>query len=230
MIKFVFKWTLRVFILLVVLAVVAVLSIDPILRIVIQNRIRAQTGMDAQIGKFSLGLFSPTLTIKDFKIYNPPDFGGTPFLDIPEIHVEYDRAALRKSELHVTLLRFNLGEFDIVKNQAGQTNILSLGTLTKQAGKIHGTKSFTRETGLEFTGVDVLNVSLGRGQYIDLADQHNNRSQDFGISNCVIKNVKAEADLTALAAFIALRSGNFFDPFVDKKAVNGKLRFLSPLF
>ena len=61
------------------------------------------------------------------KIYNPPNFGGTLFLDIPEIHVEYDRAALAKKEIHITLLRFNLGELDIVKNQAGQTNIFSLG-------------------------------------------------------------------------------------------------------
>ena len=83
--------------------------------------------MDAEIGSVSLGLAEPTMTIQNLKLYNPPDFGGTPFLDIPEIHVEYDRAALARHELHVTLLRFNLGELDIVKNQAGQTNIFSLG-------------------------------------------------------------------------------------------------------
>ena len=34
---------------------------------------------------------------QNFKLYNPPDFGGTPFLDIPEIHAEYDRAALAQT-------------------------------------------------------------------------------------------------------------------------------------
>src|ERR1035438_6260925 len=127
--KWIFKWLLRLFILAVVLVVIFFLSLDTIVRLVMQNRIRAQTGMDAEIGKFSLGLLDPTITIKDFKLFNPPSFGGTLFLDIPEIHVEYDRAALAKRELHVTLLRFNLGELDIVKNDAGQTNIFAIATL-----------------------------------------------------------------------------------------------------
>ena len=105
------------------LIVIFFLSLDSILRVVIENRIRAQTGMDAEIGKFTLGLAEPTITIKDFKLFNPPSFGGTPFLNIPEIHVEYDRAALARHEIRVTLLRFNLGELDIVKNEAGQTNL-----------------------------------------------------------------------------------------------------------
>src|SRR5271170_3357712 len=118
--KFIFKWLLRLFILAVVLIVILFLSLDSILRVVVEHNIRAQTGMDAEIGKFTLGLAEPTITIKDLKLFNPPSFGGTLFLDIPEIHAEYDRAALAKSELHVTLLRFNLAELDIVKNQAGQ--------------------------------------------------------------------------------------------------------------
>ncbi len=216
--KWILKWTFRLFLLLVLLAVIAVFSIDPILRVVIQNRIRAQTGMDAEIGKFSLGLVSPTITIKELKLYNSPEFGGTPFLSIPEVHVEYDRTALAKSELHITLLRFNLGELVIVKNQSGQTNIFALAALpsVKKSGS-GGGKSFTRETGLEFTGIDALNVSVGKARYIDLADQRNNREQTFGIENCVVKNVKSEKDLGVLAVFIALRGGDFFSALIDPK-------------
>jgi hypothetical protein len=218
------------FLLLILLVVIAVFSIDPILRVVIQNRIRAQTGMDAEIGKFSLGLIEPTMTIKDFKLYNSPEFGGTPFLNIPEIHVEYDRSALTKSELHVTLLRFNLGELDIVKNQAGQTNVFALAAMPvakKSGGGGGGGKSFTRQTGLEFTGIDALNVSVGRAKFIDLGDQRNNREQIFGIENCVIKNVKSEKDLTALAVFIALRGGDFFSSLVEPKGSgSGLLQFI----
>src|SRR5471030_2258010 len=125
--KFIFKWLLRLFILAVVLVVVFFLSLNSILRVVIEHNIRAQTGMDAEIGRFKLGILEPTVEIQNLKIYNSTNFAGTPFLDIPEIHVEYDRAALAKKEIHITLMRFNLGEFDIVKNQAGQTNIFSLG-------------------------------------------------------------------------------------------------------
>jgi hypothetical protein len=217
MIKRIFKWLFRLFLLAVVLIVVFFLSLDTILRLVIEHNIRAQTGMDAEIGKFTLGLTEPTITIKDFKLFNPPSYGGTLFLDIPEIHAEYDRAALAKSELHVTLLRFNLGELDIVKNQAGQTNIFSIAALPKLK-KQHGAKSFTAQTGLEFTGIDVLNVSIGKAQFIDLKDQHNNRSQQIGIENCVMKNVKTPDDLGGLVLLVALRGGDFFGSLVDQKS------------
>jgi uncharacterized protein involved in outer membrane biogenesis len=216
--KWFFKWLLRLFLLVVVLVVIFFLSLDTILRVVIENRIRAQTGMDAQIGKFTLGLAEPTITIKDFKLFNPPSFGGTPFLDIPEIHVEYDRDALAKSDLHITLLRLNLAELDIVKNQAGQTNIFSIAALpaVKQSGG--KPKSFTKETGLEFSGIDVLNVSIGKAQFIDLKDPQQNREQVIGIDNCVLKDVKTPADLGGLALLVALRSGDFFGSLIDTKS------------
>jgi hypothetical protein len=210
--KWIFKWLVRLFILAVVLVVIFFLSLDTILRLIMENRIRAQTGMGAEIGKFTLGLAEPTITIKNFKLFNPPSFGGTLFLDIPEIHVEYDRAALAKRELHVTLLRFNLGELDIVKNDAGQTNIFAIATLPSVKKPGGGEKSFAQETGYAFTGIDVLNVSVGTAKYIDLKDQRNNREQKIGLENLVMKNVKTTTDLAGLALLVALRGGDFFGP------------------
>jgi len=213
--KWAFKWLLRLFLLAVVLIVVLLLSLNSILRVYLQHQIRAQTGMDAEIGRFTLGLTEPTLTIQDFKLFNPPDFGGTPFLNIREIHVEYDRAALAQHAIHLTLLRFNLGELDIVKNEAGRTNIFSLGVplSSKKPGK--GAVDFKRQTGFEFRSIDVLNVSVGTAKFIDLKDQRLNRTQTIGIENCVIKNVKTQNDLAGLAVFIALRSGDFFGSLVS---------------
>ncbi|MGA2853312.1 MAG: hypothetical protein ABSE90_04205, partial [Verrucomicrobiota bacterium] len=129
--KWIFKWLLRLFIAAVALAVVAaivlLLTYNSILRVAMEHAIRAQTGMDVEIGSLKIALISPTVEIQNLKIHNAPDFGGTPFLDIPEIHVEYDRAALARREIHIKLLRFNLGELDIVKNQAGKTNIFMGG-------------------------------------------------------------------------------------------------------
>jgi uncharacterized protein involved in outer membrane biogenesis len=214
MIKWVFKWLLRLFVLAIVLVVVFFLSLDSILRLVMENRIHAQTGMDAEIGRFKLGLAEPTITITDFKLYNPPDFGGTLFLDIPEIHVEYDRLALARREIHVTLLRFNLGELDIVKNEAGQTNIFSIATPPSAKKSGAREKSFAGQTGYTFGGIDTLNVSVGTAKYIDLKDQKNNREQKIGIENCIMKNVKSPTDLAGLALLVALRGGDFFGPLV----------------
>lgn len=209
------KWLFALALLALVVVIVFLLSLDTILRVVAENRIRAQTGMTAEIGKFHLGLTEPVIVIRDLKVYNPPDFGGTPFLDIPEIHVEYDREALAKNQIHVTLMRFNLGELVIVKNEAGQTNLLSLGVAMPQKEKTGGSgsqglKEFKERTGLEFKGIDVLNVSVGTAKFLDLKNPANNREQKFGIENQVLKNVQTPADLAGLALLVALRGGDFF--------------------
>lgn len=218
MIKWFLKWLIRLTILAVVLMVALLLARNALLRVYLEHQIHARTGMDAEIGSFSLGLAEPEITIQNMRLYNPPSFAGTPFLKIRELHVEYDPAALAEHKLHITLMRFNLGEIDIVKNQAGQTNIFSLGAtaLSKKTGNIG--RKFTEQTGLHFTDIDVLNVSIGTAKYIDLNNQRNDRTQVIGIQNCVLKNVKSAADLGGLAAFIALRSGDFFGSLRDRKS------------
>jgi len=227
MIKFVFKWAFRLFLLAVILGVtvvvVAVLSLDSVVRQIMEHNIRAQTGMDAEIGRVSVGILEPRIEINDLKLYNPPSYGGTPFLNIPEIHVEYDREAIAHSKLHLTLVRFNLGELDIVKNEAGQTNIFALGVgLPLPAGKpghiVAGNNAmaqFHRQTGLTFQSVDTLNVSIGTLKFIDLKDQRHNRTQKIGIDNALVHNVRSPADLVGLTTLIALRSGNFFTALVN---------------
>jgi len=232
MLKFALKWFLRVFLVLVVLFVVFLLSLDTLLRVTVEHNIRAQTGMDVEIGTFHLGLLEPVVTIKDLKLHNPPAFGGTPFLNIQEIHVEYDREALAKNEIHITLLRFNLGELDIVKNEAGKTNLFELGaalTKKKPAGN-KGADEFKKRTGLDFKGIDALNVSVGTAKYIDLANPTNNREQKISLENQVLKNVKTEADLVGLMTLVALRGSDVFGVLVDKKAVGDKSQLLNLLF
>ena len=220
--KRIFKWLLRLFIAAVLLVVVGVivllLSYNSILRVTIERQIRAQTGMDVEIGSLKIGLISPTAEIRNLKIHNSRDFGGTPFLDIPEIYVEYDRLALAEHKIHLTLMRFNLGELDIVKNEAGQTNIFSLGvTLPDKKSSGAAAAEFKKQTGFEFKSIDVLNVSVSTAKYIDLKDQRNNRAQKIDIQNQVIKNVTSGADLAGLAVLVALRSGDFFKPLIDPK-------------
>jgi uncharacterized protein involved in outer membrane biogenesis len=221
--KRIFKWLLRLFIAAVALVIVAIivllLSYNSILRVTMERQIRAQTGMDVEIGSLKIALTSPTAEIQNLKIHNPPDFGGTPFLDIPEIHIEYDRAALARREIHIKLLRFNLGELDIVKNQAGRTNLFSLGIASpaKKSGGGNVMANFQKQTGYDFKGIDMLNVSIGKVKFIDLQNQQNNREQTIGIDNCVIPNVKSQVDLASLAALIYLRSDGFFDSLVDQK-------------
>ena len=212
MFKWIFKWLFRLALLAVLLVVGLVLSFNSILRGLIEHNIRAQTGMDVEIGRVEVGWTEPTFEIRDLKIYNPPSFGGTQFLDVPEIHIEYDRVALLKNELHLTLLRLNIAELDIVKNPTGDVNVYGPAKGPKtNSGTVAVPSSFKKETGYDFKGIDALNITFKKVKFIDMQNPNNNRERIVGVQNWVVPEVKSTRDLTGLAVFIDLRSNLFFD-------------------
>jgi hypothetical protein len=217
--KRILKWLLALFLVGVVGVVIVLLSLDSMARWAVQKQIETQTGIKTRIGHFHIGLLDSSVTMTDLKLYNPPAFGGTLFLEIPEIHAEIDQTAIKqKHELHLALLRFNLGELDIVKNADGQTNIFALGMnlpSKDELAKDHDMSEIKKRTGFDFTGIDKLSVSVGTAKYIDLGDAKNNHEQNIGLDDIVIPNVKSPADLTGLIVLIALRSDNFFTTLVS---------------
>jgi hypothetical protein len=202
-VKFLFKWLVRFAFLAIVLLLLALVFKDSVLRVIAENRIRQKTGMDVSIGKFSSGIFSPVVTIQDLKLYNTAEFGGAPFLNIAELHIECDTVALAKHRLHITLARLNLAEFDIVRNEAGKTNIFFIKD--KASGK--GANVSSALGNFKFDGIDVLNLSIGKEKFIDLKEPKNNREVRVDLQNQIFKNVTNNADLLGIAAIIYLRSG-----------------------
>jgi hypothetical protein len=230
MIRWVFKWLLRLAILAVVLVIVLLLSLNSIVRVMMEHNIRAQTGMDAEIGRVELGLTKPTLEIRDLKIYNPPSFGGALFLDVPEIHAEYDRVAFAEKKLHLTLLRFNLEEINFVKNQSGHLNIDALAKTPKTKTGPAPAPSLKKSTGYDFKQIDVLNISFHKAKYVDLQNPANDREQTIGLQNCIVPNVKSPNDLAGVAFLIALRSDHFFDPLLGQSQNSTTLQGILNIF
>lgn len=196
--------------LLVLLVILFFVFFDSIMKVVAENRIRAQTGMDARIGKFSVGLLSPVVTIEDFKLYNTAEFGGTLFIQIPELRVEYDRAALADRNLHIKLMRFNMSELSVVRNEAGRTNIMELMRRPSVPGKKRpgdGGLSGGPLGDIKFTGIDVLNLSLGKVRFIDLRMPDKSVDLNLNVRDQILKNVKTERDLYGVLVLIWLRNG-----------------------
>jgi hypothetical protein len=233
--KFIFKWGLRLFLVVVLLFLIFLLSLDSILRAIVVHHIRSETGMEATIGSYHVGFGDPVITIKNLKIYNPPEFGGKPFLDIAEIHVEIDRDALaQKRQLHVNLMRFNLAELDIVRSVDGKTNIFEINNkISEHRKKMKKNENPFEELKhlfhIEFTQIDALKVSFGTAKYIDLGNTNNNREENVGIDNQVLPNVKTQDDLLGLEALIALRASDVLGVFAPTNA-DDKLPFKNLLF
>jgi uncharacterized protein involved in outer membrane biogenesis len=204
--KRLFKWLPRIAAVIVGLILLLALFKDSFLRILAERRIRDQTGMDVKIGKFSAGLFSPVITIEDFKLYNTPEFGSTLFLDVPELRVEVDKASLTEGKLRISLIRLNLAELDIVRNQAGHTNIVNLFTKMEPApAKTNRLQKWSGE--LEFVGIDVLDLTLGKAKFIDLKNAGNNRELVLNLQNQIFRNVKSEAHIQGILFMLWLRTG-----------------------
>ena len=193
------KWLFILLFVAIALIVGLLLSKDAIAKAAAEQQIRAQTGMDVKIGRFSVGLLSPVVTIENFKLYNTPEFGGTPFLDIPELHLEYDRAAFARRQLRITLLRLNVAELTLVRNDNGRTNIASFAAAPPRAARTTNS--------VEFMGVEVMNLSVGRGHFIDLRNPSRNREFNANLQNQVFRNVKTTGDLYGVLILLWLRSG-----------------------
>lgn len=199
------KWLIGLFIVFVVLVVALLLLKDVLIKSIAESQIRAQTGMDVKIGKLEVALSSPTITMESFKLYNTSEFGGSTFVDLPELHVEYDRDALLARKIHLKLVRFNLAEMNIVKNQNGQTNVVELLAKVQQKEDTKAAK--TTKPVVEFTGVDTLNITLGKVKLTDLKDPAKNKQFDIGLKNEVVRSVTSQADLLNVVFKVLYKNG-----------------------
>jgi hypothetical protein len=222
MIRFI-RWVIRVLVGLVIVALVAavvgILLLDTIVREVATRRLETATGMEAKIGTMHVGLLTPTVTIEGLKLYNRPEFGGAVCLNMPELHVEYDPQAMRSRQLHLRLMRLDLAEVLLVQDKKGHWNFENL---EKVGRKPAGNK--TAAEGLRFTGIDTLNLSLGRFHISNLASGQEEEI-NIALKNQILHNVKSEADLAGLAAVLAAReSAPSKGPAID---LGGLLKILT---
>lgn len=204
MIKFVFRWAFRLVLLAVVLAIGMLLLKDNIVRNLTEERIRRETGFDAKIGNLEFSLFSPRVTLENVVIYNPAEFGGSIFLNAPDLHFEYNRKQLALGKLHLTLLRLHLTEFHIVENQHGRTNLLDV--LHKVAPELLGSQ-FPAATRYKFAGIDTLNLSVDEIRYTNLRLPKRNQLVKLGLRNDLTQNVRTEQDVAAILFKVLLRAG-----------------------
>jgi hypothetical protein len=202
MIKRLFRWALYLFIIIVVLMVAGVLLLDPIAKAYTESRLRSETGMDVKIGRMDIGLSTPTIDIENIRFFNTAEFGGSSFLNIPEIFIEYDKDAARAGKIHLKLLRINLAEVDVVEDKMGRLN---LQTLPKKT--LSGKSTNSSSSGITFTGIDTLNVTLQKMRVSELDSPTQGEEVNIGLKDQVFHNIDTDADLAQMAVILAARTG-----------------------
>jgi len=202
MFRFLFRWFFRLLLVVVVLVVAGLLLKDTLLKGVAERRIHQETGMEVKIGKFEAGLLSPTLSIEDFVLYNKPEFGGGPMLDMPELYMEYDVQDMAQKKFHLKLMRINLRQINVVESGLGQTNMFDF---LKNFSLPDFSKPRTNRT--EFGLIETLNLSLGKLKVTNLTNPALNQDIQIGLKNEILRNVRSDEDLYGVMLKAMLRAG-----------------------
>ena len=197
------KLVFGVFVVGIALLILIVINRDTILRVVIEQHIQAETGLDTRIGDLHFGLRKPIIQLENFKIYNPDQFGGAPLVNIRELRIEYDPVALASRKLHLKFVNFNLAEVNMVEGADGRTNM----ELLQQKQNESALLSQKSGTNLEFTGIDTLKLTLGTVRFSSIRDPAKGRAVALNVKDYELKNVKSTADLWRLLLGLLIKNG-----------------------
>jgi len=129
---------------------------DLIIKSVVTSAASSITGAPVHIDGLSLNIFSSTVHITGFKMYNPSGFPEGMLVSCPKINVIYDRASLFNQKPHFLLVAIELKDMVITKNKQGKLNVDSLKI-------VHPSKSSV-STPMQ---IDLLNLSIGKIVYED---------------------------------------------------------------
>jgi len=206
--KFLLKWAFRLFLLLLVLLAVLALSFDAIVTSLAESRLSKQTGLEVRLDKLELRPWSGRVRLERLVVHNPADFGGGPLVNIAEVAVEYDPALAKERKLHLNLLRFHLAELHVIVNQEGQSNLDGVRRTVEAVRR--GQRVPRTNAPMEFAGLDMLNLTLGKGTWTDLRQSGTPREFDLGIRNEVVQDVKDARELIAKLTPILVRAGLSF--------------------
>ncbi len=198
------RWFIYLCLVLILIVVAAIFSIDRIAKSAAEKRLRQETGMETQIGKFNVGLSSRSVRIENLKLINPPEFGGSTFVELPELFVAYDLEALRNNRLHLKEARINLAQIHIVENKSGKRNT---DVFNKKDKEKPGTGSTNRTEKFQFAGIDLLEVSIAQTKFTSEIHPGQNFDRNLGIQKRVFKDIKTEKDLQNVGIILGAQAG-----------------------
>ncbi len=204
MIRFVFRWAFRLLLLAIVLVIGLLLLKDSIARSFVEREIRRRTGFDARIGALQFGLLEPRINIQNLVLYNPPEFGGSPLFDAPDIQVEYSPAEAVRRVIHLRFLRLSIRELNIVESK-GRTNLLEV---LHRVSTVPDEKTAGRPSErAPFSGVDLLNLSVAKIRFTDLDRSKRDQDINLALENRLLRNVRSGDEIASVILKELFRTG-----------------------
>jgi hypothetical protein len=167
---------------------------------------------------WNIGLLRPHLEVRNLKVFGQSQFGGVQILDLPELRVEYDRDAFKAQELKLRLLRIRLNELTLVDGFAGgDTNMFQrlqgyselIVAYTNRLSEVTNRldlASAQRIGNATFTGLDRLELTVGRVRFLDMKDPLSEKVATLNINRRVMTNITDLSGMAPLAMELLVRT------------------------
>ncbi len=152
------KLFLFIFILMVFAATAFYLKGEQIIRRVIDNSLEKIIGSSIIIDDVDINRASNSLTVKGFKLYNPPGYPEGVLLDVPEAVIKYDLSRLAQGQLIIPSIIVHVRQLIAVKNQEGKFNVDELKVTQKEIASHPAPK---KPSWLPTVQVGMLRLSVG---------------------------------------------------------------------
>ncbi len=123
------KFLRNILIGLVLILAVLVIVRNFIIRVGIEQGIRAATGLKLEIASLDIGLLTPVVSITDLKIYNPAGSPDAVMADVGEIYLHYSPGDILKGQVSLKEFRLSLRQLTVVRQSGNQLNLDSLKAL-----------------------------------------------------------------------------------------------------
>ncbi|MBI3882080.1 MAG: hypothetical protein HY301_18715 [Verrucomicrobia bacterium] len=195
----------------VLLLVILALSLGNIARRVVRTQIERVTGMPTEIDSLKLSLRPLGIRIAGFRMMNTPEFGGTEFLNLPELAVSVDREPSTNGQSKLQELRINLARVNVVVDQKGRSNLDALqerGEAERKRQSLkRGTNAPPAADAKEMPPIARLELSLGELHFDDQRDPNATKTLRFRWTNEVMTNVVSRDDLGGRLLVLAVTRG-----------------------
>ena len=204
--------------LVIVLSIVVALFIlavvkDLVIKISVEKGIEVVTGLKVGMRHLSVGIIRPVVDIKGLKVYNGGAFEEKVMVEMPQIYVDYDLAAILGGKIHLRKLYLNLKEFNVVKNSKGALNLDSLKVvITRKEGKSQSGEA----KGLPPIQIDDLRLKIWKATYkdyssgaapsikefnVNIDERYSNVTNPYAIVSLIVVKSLANTTISNMAGF-----------------------------
>lgn len=201
----------KILIIVAIVLVVLFLSKDLIVSTILTFGVTSFTDLPVDVKSVKVGIFKSTVEIRGFKLYNPKKiFKDRVMADIPELYIDYDIGSFLTGTKHLRMVRLNLKEFDVIKNENGELNLDSLKAIQLKKGGPSGAKKNSKFK------IDVLDLKIGKVVYKDyskglspvvkefeigLNERYENITDPYAFASLVVFKAVANTSISHLANF-----------------------------